>query len=220
MPRRADSDVTISPYSEPVQPLFTTDVLGPVELVTAPTGVQILTNAEAKLACRIDSDDTSQDSVIDDLIDSATDFCEQGIWGHRQFRQATYDVRARWFWCGELYLPRPPLFSVGSAKHYDADEVLTTISSSDYLVRTPWKQPGAIALAPDATWPTSMSTREWPIVIRFTAGFATAAAVPKTIKQAIRFLVVEWFSNRMPVGQDPTGTVQSLLNLQGWGSYA
>ena len=44
--------------------------------------------------------------------------------------------------------------------------------------------------------------------------------MPKLIKQAIRFLVVEWFHKRMPVGEDTTGTVQKLMNLAGWGSYA
>jgi uncharacterized phiE125 gp8 family phage protein len=197
------------------------DILGPLELVTAPTLFPV-TPSEAKTHCRveIDADDTY---ITDILIPAATEFCEAHIDGHRQIMSATYDLPIAEFWEGPLPLPRPPLQSVTSLKYYDTDGTLTTLASTYYLTRIPFRQPGSIERAPDQTWPSLQSDRRLPIVVRFVGGWSTAALVPKRIKQAVLMLVGHWYVNREAVGQageEMAMAVDSLLKLEQWGSYA
>lgn len=209
---------TQTPYLEPTQPAWLSDVLGPLELVTPAAG-SVLEIEPLRKWLRVDH--ALDNDQIGDLVEAATVFCEQEIAGHRQIRQAVYDVPARCWWHGELDLPRPPLSAVLSVKYYDTLGVEQTLSGSAYLVRTPWRAPGRIGLAPNQTWPSHQSDREWPITVRFRAGYA-AGSVPATIKQAIRFLVTQWYEQRLPVGKADKETVHAvscLLQSESYGSY-
>lgn len=213
-----------NPYQEARQPLFLPNISGPLELVTAPTRYPV-SREEAKAQCRITIDD--EDAVTDRYIATATAFCEQEIDGHRQIMQATYDLPVACWWEGPLKLPRPPLSSVTWVKYYDTGGTLQTLSSSVYLVRTPWRLPGTIERAPGQSWPTCQSDRRLPIVIRFVAGYGTVpSAVPQTIRQAVLLLVAHWHNQRGPEissGAVPKAldfAVRALLATEGWGSYA
>lgn len=199
-------------------------MLGQLELITAPVAAPI-TTSEAKTHCRVEHSD--EDAYISGLIDKAVEWVQDNIDGHRQLMAATYDLPLTGFWCGPLKLPRPPLLSVGSVKRYDEAGALQTLATSYYLVRTPWRQPGVIELAPDQDWPQVQASRDFPVVIRFTAGYASAGAVPAKLKQAILLLVGHWYRHRGDEVVPGTGresvlpmTLQSLLAAEAWGSYA
>lgn len=205
----------------PSQPLFISSILGPLELVTAPTTAAIQP-IEAKRQMRVET--TEEDSFIESLIERATYFCQHSIEGHRQIMLATYDLPVFCWWEGPLNIPRPPLSSITSVKYYDTSGTLTTLSSSVYLTRTPWRQPGSVERAPGQTWPGYQSDRRLPIVIRFVAGYASASVVPPSIKQAILMVVGHWYENReaSAAGQVPKEiemAVTSLLETEGWGAY-
>lgn len=198
--------------------------LSPLELVTAPTAYPVSVD-EVKAQVRQDED--RDDGYIERLIQAATSFCEQEVSGHRQFITATYDVRVDGWWDDPICLPRPPLSSVTSVKYRDIDNVEQTLSASVYLVRTKWRQPGTIELAPDQEWPDVSDDYREPIVIRFVAGYgATAASVPQTIRHAIIMTTSHWYENRVPVvssGAVPKEvpmTVRALLDSEGYGSYS
>jgi hypothetical protein len=128
------------------------------------------------------------------------------------------------FWCGALKLPRPPLISVSSVKYYDDDEVQQTLSTSLYLVDTPWRAPGTVELAEDQDWPTDLSSRRMPVTIRFICGYGLstdtpAGSVPPVVKQAIRLVIGWMYKNREP-SKDEFAAVCRLLAIEGWGSYA
>lgn len=205
------------PYQEPRQPLRLpqTEILGSLELVTAPSG-QIITTGVARDWLRVDQ--SLEDDEIARLVNTATDYCENQIHGHRQIRQATYDQPVACWWEGQLRIPRPPLQSITSIKYYDTDGTEQTLSSSVYNVRTPLRQPGTVERAANQTWPAYQQDRIMPITIRFVAGYTT---VPSGILQAIRFLVAQWYTFRVPtVTQEMANTVRDLLDAEGYGSYA
>lgn len=193
--------------------------VGPLELVAAASG-ELLSTADAKKWLRVDGNE--ENDLIASLVLAATVHCEREIPGHRQFRTATYDLPlSDWPWC-PLKLPRPPLQSVSQVTYYDEDGESQTLSSSLYLVRTPWRQPGTIERAPDQDWPTGLhADRRYPITVRFVAGY-TASTVPEPVKQAIRFLTAQWYQHREGIGavtQAQANTVASLLAGEDYGFY-
>lgn len=202
--------------------VFHPDLLGDLVLATAPTG-QAITTAEAKTQCRVET--SADDTYIDSLIADATELLQDEVYGHRQILQATYDLPVAGFWWGELRLPRPPLASVTNVKYYDDSGVLQTLSSSVYVVRTPWRQPGTIELGPFQNWPSVQTDRRYPVVIRFVAGYGSGQ-IPRALLRAIKLMVGFWYENRgdglerRAFPAELQECIDRLLWSQGWGSYA
>jgi uncharacterized phiE125 gp8 family phage protein len=215
MPWRPDHPS--DPYREPRQPTFRPTLLGPLSLAVAPTGVAV-TTAEAKLWCRVDH--SAEDSLIAALVARATAFCEGEVSGQRQVLRATWDAPVLGWWDAPLRLPRPPLVSVTSVTYYDAAGAQQTLSGSAYEVRTPWRQPGEVERAPDATWPALQCDRTYPVTVRFVAGWGEGN-VPAVVQQAILLLVAWWYDHRgAEVAPEVMRAVRDLLAVEGWGSYA
>ena len=135
-----------------------------------------ITRAQAKLWCRIDSDITDQDAVIDMLIQGMREY-EENLTG-RAFVQRTFQLVTT---CYEylningssrlgIEIPRPPLVSVESITYVDTGGTVTTLSASEYDVHT-WRIPGIVVEEWNSSW---ASYRREPDAIRvnFTAGYA------------------------------------------------
>lgn len=145
----------------------------PLEMIAPPTG-RCLSLSEARRQCRIDDDMTADDDTLYGLIDDVTEFIQQEVYGQRQLLTATYRLRLPGFWGGTLQLPRPPLALVDAVKYYAATtDTLTTLSAASYIVRKPWQQPGTVELHHDYDWPDYNSERREPVLVEFTAGYAT-----------------------------------------------
>lgn len=195
----------------------TADLYGPLELVSGPSSYPVtLDEARAHLNCNTVADD---EMIEDDIIPAATEFIEAEIPGGRSLMATTWDLPLAGFWSGPLQLPQPPLSSVTSLKYYDTNGTLTTVDASAYLVRTPRNLPGTIERAPDSTWNyLTQSDRRLPVVIRFVAGYASAAAVPRAVKQAVK-IACEWlYQNRGPLKAE-LDCITRLLAGAGYGFY-
>lgn len=206
------------PYAEPVQPVKL-EFRGDLELITAPAG-EVVSLAQAQEWCNVDEDTDA--NLIAAMLESAINYCEEvGIKGKRLLRTTTLELPLTTWWYGELTLPRPPLQSVSSVKYYDTNDVLQTLSATSYEVRTPWKQPGTIRILPSVSLPSLSDEYGYTVRVRFVAGYTTAT-VPAVVKQAIRFLVSQWYDDRrvMPVTEEQGNTVSSLLLGEDWGGYS
>ncbi len=199
--------------------------------------------AMAKSYLRITADQTADDDVIKQAIQGATRFCEERIEGARTFLNTTWDLPvSRWWFeqsgtslwgdgCSgrqrpangmgeQLAIPLPPLASVTSVKYYDTTGVEQTLASTFYIVRTPRRQEGTIERASLQVFPPVQCDREYPITIRFVAGYGDGLATfpPVEVQSAI-LLVAGWlYGDREPTTRD-LDSVDSLLRTVAYGVY-
>lgn len=175
-------------------------------LITAPTD-DVVTLAEAKAQLRIA--DTSYDTVIEALIQSAVDQIDPagGGWLGRALRPQTWELRLPSFpyqydtyYNPKAYwteLPYPPLLTVDSVKYDDGDGVETTLTEGvGYRVIQGGIGRASIAPIYNGSWPSSVRSDAESVRIRFTAGYEIGSAgdeMPSPIKQAVILMVKSLF---------------------------
>lgn len=147
-----------------------------LRLKTAPD-YQPVTTAEAKTECQIDFSD--DDTLIANLIKSATQYCENYIDGSIQ--QQTWEVQ---FEIGEdeYYIPRGPVSSVTHVKRVYQDGTLSDVltNGTDYYLKGMddiWFEP--VTTTFNTTGNTQIGWR-----IEFVAGW-TSGSEPQAILDAI-----------------------------------
>lgn len=162
---------------------------GDLAIVT-PTSGSILSVDDNLVKVSLRIDQTTEDSLLANNITTAMRWCEERYAGGRQFLTATYSLPVSGWWRGELRVPLPPL-RTATVSYYAADGTLTTLATTFYEVRTPYRQMGTIARLPDQVWPTLQCDRKYPVTIQFSAGYGTASSIPAAIKQAM-ILYCQW----------------------------
>jgi uncharacterized phiE125 gp8 family phage protein len=160
-----------------------------LSLVTKATDMPVKLN-EAKTHLRVLHDD--DDVYIDGLIASATDFVENYLRG-RVLAKKTYDYYVDAF-PETIRLPKAPVQAISSIKYLDSNGDQQTLASSSYTSDL-ISQPARIIPAYGLSWPETRSIIN-SVVVRFDAGYASVADVPKNIVTAIKILVGEWYNNR------------------------
>lgn len=159
------------------------------------TQTQPLTLTEAKLWLKVDH--TADDDLITTMIVMATNRAEAYL--SRKLISGTlvekYDsfCDARNDGCF-IRIPSPPLTSVTSIQYIDEDGVTQTWSSAEYTVDTS-SEPGRIALAFEQVWPTTRRVVD-AVTITYLAGYATADAVPDSIKQGMYMIIASFYEDR------------------------
>lgn len=181
-------------------------------VTTEPT-IEPVTFAEAKSFCRIDTSENDDNALLTALIKAAREWCQ--VYTGRTFMATTYTLTLDCFPRGAIRLDNPPIQSVTHLKYYDITGTQQTWSSANYSVDTA-SEPGRLILAYNVVWP-SIRNLENVVEVRYVAGYASAAVVPQSIKQAMLLLVGQMYEFREP---EITGTiiakvefaVESLLN--------
>jgi uncharacterized phiE125 gp8 family phage protein len=96
-------------------------------------------------------------------------------------------------------LPRNPVQSVSSFTYVDTAGTVQTLPGSGRYQVSNTEESGRITPVFGQIWPVV----RWQLdafTVQFVAGYGdTGAAVPETLKHAIRFLVAHWYDNREPV---------------------
>jgi uncharacterized phiE125 gp8 family phage protein len=163
-----------------------------LRLITAPTGEPVEL-AEATAHLRIDDD--VEDDYVRGILAAARGWCEkyQNRAYLTQSWRLTLDAFPR---CstGIIRPPRAPLRSVTNIQYVDEDGDTQTWASSNYLVDAQ-SEPGRIALAYGASWPTTRC-QIGAVTVNYSAGYGEATDVPEETKHAIKLLVGHWFANR------------------------
>ena len=161
-----------------------------LKLITAATTFPI-TLADAKLHCRVDAND--DDTLINALITAATELAEQKT--GRALMAQTWELTMDAF--PEAFeLTRVPVQSVTSLKYADTNGVEQTMSNALYTLDTA-DDHGFVYVVPayNTDWPASRAQIN-AVALRYVAGYASAAAVPESIKQWIRLMVSTMYENR------------------------
>jgi len=136
------------------------------------------------------------DYFITRLITAARETAEEYCW--RTIVQSTYELRLASFTSNKILLPRPVVSDITSVKYINSAGTEITIASSDYKLLD-WEEPAILLPAFGVTWWPSARGGEGDVTIEYVAGYATAAAVPAGIKQAVLMMVRTWFDNREDV---------------------
>jgi len=145
--------------------------------------------------------DATEDSLITGYIRAAREKVEAYL--GRTLITTVYDLVLD-DWPGEPYitLPRPPLQSVSSVKHYGTDNTEHIMSSEDYTVDTSDNFGGILFLRYGKSWPTTTLRPYRGVKVRFAAGYGDAAsAVPQYIRDNIKVLVAAAYGTRGEVDE-------------------
>jgi uncharacterized phiE125 gp8 family phage protein len=190
-----------------------------VTTVTSATGEPI-TLEEVKKHLRLELGETNEDDYLEDLIISARQRVE-AITGRSLMPESKYYYLDDWEVDNEDYIqiPNPPLRSIPSSgvSYTDSDGDSTTFSSTAWSSDTA-SIPGRLVLDYNDSWPTDVLDDNNPIRIQFQCGYSTRAAIPRSIKTAMKILVADMYENRelhyISQGQNiaSIGTVEALLN--------
>jgi uncharacterized phiE125 gp8 family phage protein len=161
-----------------------------LELLTPPVSEPV-TLAEAKAHLRVEH--SADDGLLGGMIAAARLVIEQQT-GRALLPQSWRLWCDAWPAADLLVLPKPPLRSVSAILLYGADDASTVWPSAAYRVESA-AQPGQIQLREGQSWP-SLSRMRSGLSVSFVAGYADAAAVPETLKLAIKQLVAHWYEQR------------------------
>lgn len=169
----------------------------------------VVSRADLKAWLRLDDDVTAEDGLLDGLLLTAEKRLEER-WG-RAFLTKTYELTLDD--AGEstdaIRLLKAPLVSVISITSYDDDNTATVMASSEYRADTA-SEPGRVICNDEYDWPDDLRT-QGGIVVRFTAGYSTAATgVPDGIKAAIKATAAHLYEHR---GDDGTLDVPALVRV-------
>lgn len=150
-----------------------------------------ITAVEAKAHLLQDSAD--QDTYIGTLITAADEFIENELCKALITQTWTVSVPGPAV-NGWLVLPVNPVIGITTLKYYDSDNVLQTLTVSDFFL---YKTQDLAYLRPNTgiSWPNTYD-RPDAIEVVFTAGYGDAADVPASIKHAVKLVIGDWFEHR------------------------
>lgn len=151
-------------------------------------GASPLTLAEVKDYLDIPTTMTVDDAVLQQMIDSATEWGEKYTW--RSFRVKTWRLLLDCF-ADRITIKRDPVTSITSVVHIVDDSNVTVPSTVYYLKNN--VQNSEILLQENQQWPTNTDKREQAITITFQTG---AYECLNSIKTALLRHVAYWYSNR------------------------
>jgi len=164
--------------------------------ITSPIN-DVLSLSEIKLFLRLDTDDTSEDTLLSNFLCSAVSYVEK--YTNRTLLTTQYITYRDNFFnsvCGYWELRKSPLQQVDSIKYYNSGNVLTAISEDVYY-STLENDYSKILLNDDYLFPSNKLNRLQSIEITFTAGYGdTSDDVPCQIKEAILLLIAAMYENR------------------------
>ena len=157
-----------------------------------------LTLADASLGVQAPATNTTVDNQIAGWITAARQYVE-GYTDRVLITQTWQHLRNRFpYALAPIVVPKPPLQSVTSVVYVDTAGATQTWSAANYLVETPsgpYALPGRIQPVVTASVYPSVGFLT-TVTVTFIAGYGGAAAVPVQLKQAMKLLIGNWFTNR------------------------
>lgn len=97
-----------------------------------------------------------------------------------------------------IMIPAGPVTALTSVKYIDSAEATTTVSGSLYYL-DPASVQGRVMLKYNQSWPTATLRPSSGVVVRYVAGYASAAVVPPSIKAALLLMIDHLYTNRSSV---------------------
>lgn len=130
---------------------------------------------------------SSLDAMINSLIKTAREMAEEETW--RIITESTVKLYLPAF-SGGIRLPRPYVQSVQSVTYKNDSGADVTVDADNYTLVN-WEEPARLV----GSFP-STTGKEGSACINYTAGYASAEAVPGPIKSAMLMIIYHLFDNR------------------------
>jgi uncharacterized phiE125 gp8 family phage protein len=157
----------------------------------------LLSTEDIKNYLDIDSDDTSQDSLIEALINSVTKVIERHCncyFVENEVATAESPELHDGTGTDEVMTDYWPITEVTQIKSNPYDGVAYTLNATDYLT---YLSEGLIKLRTDSTTITYFGTTPQEIELAYKAGYCDdTATVPEDVKEAARQQVAIWLRDR------------------------
>lgn len=158
------------------------------QVLTLVTGATDLPVDLADMKAHLRVTHSAEDDLIGAYMAAAAESIEQetGVCFGSQVWEQSFQNPSR-----DLWLLKTPVQSLTSVKYYDPDNTEQTADLSDFDLFNM----GDWFIVRSDDWPTTYD-RPDAITIRFTCGFASVDDMPKTVGQAMKFIVGHWYEHR------------------------
>lgn len=162
--------------------------------VVSPPASEPVSLAELKLHARVDISD--DDALLDGLISAAREWIESHT-ARRLIMRTERLLLDDFPDCDRIIIPTAPLQAIGAVTYLDDAGGETTLASTAYVADVDGPV-GVIALKAGQTWPALTSSKRPVNAVRvaFTSGYVNAAAVPASLKLAVKMLAAHLYANR------------------------
>lgn len=168
-----------------------------VRVLEAPPAEPV-TLAQAKEWCRVDADDTSQDNILNLVIQGARERAEF-LTGYALVRRRL-ELRLDRFPCDLPYvieLPYPPVASVEYIDYRDLNGALQTLTGSpSNWTEDLGSEPARIQPLPDTYWPDT-KIMVGAVHVGYTAGYAPGTGSPTDYAANIPAAIKMWMNARI-----------------------
>ncbi len=159
---------------------------------------------ELRAQCRVDSDITDENSLLESFISSAREFCEEHT--GRVFAPKKIGYSGR-FPAGKILELKPDLVGVESIKYCSSAGDEITFNDADYFVDKASLYGAAVVFS---SWPSTKANHPQPVTILFNCGNEECS---KSVKQAILLLSHFWYENRgAKASKEVMDSVTALLS--------
>jgi uncharacterized phiE125 gp8 family phage protein len=158
--------------------------------VVTPVETEVVSLAEARLQCKLDSDDTTWDATLTALITAAREYAEHET--QRALAPQTLEMALdRFPACGgEILLEMPPISSVTSIKYDDTGGVEQTLATSVYAFSA-YGTARRVSLKYGQVWPSTLCQAD-AVRIHYVTGYDEC---PKAAKAAMLLHIEAEFPN-------------------------
>jgi uncharacterized phiE125 gp8 family phage protein len=163
--------------------------------IYAAAGSSSVTTANAKAHLKVEH--SADDTLIDGYVLAAQSEVE--TFTNRVLISTTFDLYLTDFPKNGIVLPFSPVSAITSIKYYDGSNVQQTWAASNYHYNI-YEEPCVIRYVDSA--PDVYEDRSDAVIIRFTAGYANAAAIPAPLVQAVKLLMADLYENRTDVPRE------------------
>lgn len=165
-----------------------------------------LSLSEVKSYLKVDS--SVDDTLIELLITSAREEAESYT-NQRLMPQTITEIFNRFPTDGCICLSLSPIVAITSISYTDEDGGGQTLAAEKYVAHTQ-SLPPIVTLAKDQTYPTTISEAQ-AVTVVYQVGYASAAAVPASIKNAMLKIIAANYDRREEsVKRLPTDAQQLL----------
>jgi len=172
-------------------------------LITEPAEEPV-TLTEAKAQLRLTTSD--ENTLISTLITVARQMAEQSA--KCSLITQTWEAHyPEWKEC--FVLPNGPVSSITSVKYWADSSGTTTMSSNSYVFTSAGS---LLEPAYGTTWPAHIQ-KQYPIIVRYVAGYGAAAAVKSCAKQYILAMVSAMYHNRESLSPETLSAVPYIDRL-------